>query len=349
MSRLAAVYGVVPQHRYLQSQLTDRIAALCLPPGGSRVVLERFHRNVRVESRHLALPLEHYQALAGFGAANDAFIEAGVELAGQAITGALADAGLKPQDVDVVVSTTVTGIAVPSLDARVASRLGLRDDVMRIPIFGLGCVAGASGLAIVNDLLRGQPDGVALLMAVELCSLTVQPGDATPANLVASGLFGDGAAAVVAIGDARQGDGPRVVDAATRLYPGTEHVMGWRVGDRGFQVVLSADVADVVGEHLPGDIDAFLARHDLKRDDIAAWVCHPGGPKVLQAVERCLNLSADALSVTWASLARVGNLSSVSVLHVLRDTIAGRPPAGTPGLLIAMGPGFCCQLVLLRW
>lgn len=349
MTRLTAVYGVLPPHRYPQRRLTDEIAALCLASGASRGTLDRFHGNVRVTSRHLARPIESYAALDGFGVSNDAFIDVGLRLAEEAVRGALDAAGSAPQDVDVVVSTTVTGVAVPSLDARLANRLGFREDILRVPIFGLGCVAGASGIAIVDDLLCRRPDGVALLVAVELCSLTVQPGDDSPANLVASALFGDGAAAVVAVGDSRGDHGPIVVGAASRLYPDTEHIMGWRVADRGFQVVLSADVADVVGAHLPGDVDAFLARHDLKREDVAVWVCHPGGPKVLEAVEQSLDLPAGALDVTWRSLAAVGNLSSVSVLHVLRDTIASAPPPGTHGLMVAMGPGFCCQLVLLRW
>lgn len=325
------------------------MAVLCAPTGTDRAMLDRFHANVRVQTRHLALAAERYLDLDGFGAANDAFIDAALDLAGRAIRGALSDAGLRAQDVDMIVSTTVTGVATPSLDARLAPTLGMRDNVVRIPIFGLGCVAGASGIAILAELLRGRPDGVAILVAAELCSLTVQRGDCSPANLVASGLFGDGAAAVAAVGSERAGAGPEIIDAASRLYPGTEHVMGWRVGDHGFQVVLSPDVADVVAANLPRDVDGFLARHGLTRADITAWVCHPGGPKVLEAVERSLGLPSTALRLTWESLARVGNLSSVSVLHVLRDTIAAGPPPGTPGLIIAMGPGFCCQLVLLRW
>jgi alkylresorcinol/alkylpyrone synthase len=191
-------------------------------------------------------------------------------------------------------------------------------------------------------------------MAVELCSLTVQRGDASMANLVASGLFGDGAAAVVAVGRDRSlaadtAAVPTVIDTRSRVYPDTEDVLGWRIGAHGFQVVLAPNVAEVVAASLPGDVDAFLASHGLARPDIAAWICHPGGPRVLEAVEQSLELPEDALARSWTSLEEVGNLSSVSVLHLLEDTMAAPPPVGSHGLLFAMGPGFTCQLVLLRW
>jgi alkylresorcinol/alkylpyrone synthase len=349
MTRLAAVHGALPPHRYRQDELTDLVAQMCLPAGASRAVLDRIHGNVKVDTRHLALPLAQYAQLDGFSSTNDTFIEAGLDLAEQAVSDALAAAGIRPDQVDLIISVSVTGIATPSLEARLAPRLGLREDVVRIPVFGLGCVAGATGIALLADFLRGRPDGVAVLVAVELCSLTVQRGDMSIANLVASGLFGDGAAAVVAVGAQRTEPGPEVVAARSRLYPATERVMGWRIGEHGFQVVLAHDVAEVVGQYLADDVDGFLAEHGLVRADIAAWVCHPGGPKVLEAVQGCLGLGPDALAITWRSLAAVGNMSSVSVLHVLQDTIAAEPPAGRFGMLLAMGPGFCSQLVLLRW
>ncbi len=349
MTRLAAVHGVLPPYRYRQDELTDVVAQMCLPTGANRAVLDRLHGNVKVQTRHLAMPLEQYARLNGFGSTNDVFIEAGLDLAERAVSGALAAAGLTAADVDLVISVSVTGIATPSLEARLAPRLGFREDVVRIPVFGLGCVAGGTGIALLHDFLRGRPDGVAVLVAVELCSLTVQRDDPSLANLVASGLFGDGAAAVVAVGANRAEPGPEVVAARGRLYPDSEDVMGWRIGAHGFQVVLANDVAEVVGRYLAGDVDGFLAEHGLERPDIAAWVCHPGGPKVLEAIQRSLELPPDALDVTWRSLAAVGNMSSVSVLHVLQDTVRAGPPPGSPGVLLAMGPGFCSQLVLLRW
>jgi alkylresorcinol/alkylpyrone synthase len=356
MSRLAAVAAVVPPHRYAQEQITAAFAELVLPHDAGRGALERLHAATGVRTRHLALPLQEYAGLAGFGAANDAFIRVGTELGEQAIASALRDAGLAAGDVDLVMTCSVTGLAAPSLDARLVPRLGLRADVKRVPVFGLGCVAGAAGVARVHDYLRGDPDGVAVLLCVELCSLTVQRDDPSMPNLVASGLFGDGAAAVVLVGErraqrlARGRPAPTVVATRSRLYPDTEHVMGWDVGGSGFRVVLAASVADVVEEHLGEDVRRFLEDHDLKIADVARWVAHPGGPKVLHAMRRALDVPDDAFAVTWRSLADVGNLSSASVLHVLAGTLAGEPPApGEYGVLMAMGPGFCAELVLLRW
>ncbi|MFJ9687920.1 type III polyketide synthase [Streptomyces bacillaris] len=350
MTRIAAVHGALPPHRHTQREVTDMVARTCLPPGADRRVLDRLHRNARVRTRHTVLPLDAYAGLDGFGAANDVFIRSAVDLGGQALRGALRAAGLRPTDVDLLMFTSVTGVAAPSVDARLVNRLGLRSDVKRLPVFGLGCVAGAAGVARIHDHLLGHPDDVAVLLSVELCSLTFQRDDSTPANLVATALFGDGAAAVVALGGRRAVAGPEIVATRSRMYPETEHVMGWNIGSTGFGVVLDPGVPDVVRQYLADDVREFLDEHGLKPKDIARWVCHPGGPKVLETVTEVLDLPDGALDVTWRSLADVGNLSSASVLHVLRDTLEHRrPEPGTPGLLLAMGPGFCCELVLLRW
>jgi alkylresorcinol/alkylpyrone synthase len=224
-------------------------------------------------------------------------------------------------------------------------------------VFGLGCVAGAAGIARVHDYLAGHPDDVVVLLSVELCSLTVQPDDVSMANIVASGLFGDGAAAVVMLGERRARSmgvtGPVVVASRSRMYPDTERTMGWDIGGSGFRIVLSPGVADVITANLGRDMAGFLSDHGLTSDAIGGWVSHPGGPRVLEAMESALDLRDGQLDVTWRSLAAIGNLSSSSVLHVLGDTLAGRgvdpPEAGTPGVLMAMGPGFCAELVLLRW
>jgi alkylresorcinol/alkylpyrone synthase len=252
----------------------------------------------------------------------------------------------------VIISTTVTGLAVPSLDARIAGVLGLRPDVKRVPLVGLGCVAGAAGVARLNDYLLGHPDEVAVLVAVELCSLTVQRDDVSIANLVASGLFGDGAAAVVAVGSDRAPDElgqVQVLASRSHLYPDSERTMGWDVTSTGLRIVLDANVPDLVRAYLGADVDGFLADRGLSRGDVEWWVCHPGGPKVLEAIADALALPRSAVEMTWDSLARIGNLSSASVLHVFEDTLRDRPPRpGSYGMLMAMGPGFCSELVLLR-
>ncbi|HEY8121936.1 MAG TPA: 3-oxoacyl-[acyl-carrier-protein] synthase III C-terminal domain-containing protein [Myxococcota bacterium] len=346
--RIASVGRALPGNYYSQEQLLDALATLWAGRFHNPKRLEQIQRNTLVGGRHLALPVEEYEALRGFGAANAAFIRCGLELGERAIREALAAAALDPRQVDAIFSLSVTGLAAPSLDARLVNRLGLRSDVKRTPIFGLGCVGGAAGIARAADYLRAYPRESALVLSVELCSLTLQREDASMANVIASGLFGDGAAAVVLRGAETGARGPRVLATRSVFYPGTEHVMGWDVTDGGFRVVLSSDVPAIAAGLRP-DVEKFLAEHGAALEDVGVFVCHPGGPKVLEAIEQSLALPADALARSWDHLARVGNLSSASVLFVLGDALAEPHAPGTLGLLLAMGPGFCSELVLLQW
>jgi alkylresorcinol/alkylpyrone synthase len=350
--RVAAVGAAFPRHYYDQDALIAALQRLWGQRHYNVERLERLHRNVLVGGRHLALPMERYATLDTWGKANDAWIEVAQEVGEAALRQGLERAGVTPGDVTAFYTATVTGVATPSLDARLVNRLRLSPAVKRVPIFGLGCLAGAAGIARVADYLAGHPREVAVLLSVELCSLTLQPGDLSVANLIASGLFGDGAAAVVLVGADRPEapGGPQVLASRSSFYYDTERVMGWDISEKGFQVVLSAEVPEMVRRHLRADVDGFLAEQGLTRADITSWVAHPGGPKVLEAMQEELELPEEALAVTWRSLREVGNLSSTSVLLVLADTIERhRPPPGSLGLLLAMGPGFCAELVLLRW
>jgi len=335
-----------PPHRHSQEEVAGALADFA----GQDFL--RFAASAGVGARHLALPLDRYPTLSGFTEANNAFAEVAMDLGERAVLAALEKAGLRPAEVDVVFSTTVTGAMVPTLDARLAGRVGFRPDVKRLPLFGLGCVAGAAGVARMNDYLRAYPDQVALLLAVELCTLTVQRSDRSMANLLACSLFGDGAAAVVAVGARRVPAGagvPRVLASRSRLYPDSTDMMGWNIGSDGFSIVLSADVPTVADKYLGEDVQLFLAEFGLTTTDIGTWICHPGGPKVIEAVENVLDLPDDALEKTRKSLWDNGNLSSVSVLDVLCANLDEPPAEGETGMMIAMGPGFCSELVLLGW
>ncbi|MBT2406109.1 MULTISPECIES: type III polyketide synthase [unclassified Streptomyces] len=353
MTRVLSVSSVFPPHRYPQPQITEALARF-LPPGFDSGLLRRVHASVRVDSRHLALPLERYGPSNDFGATNALFVESALELGASALRAGLAGAGCAAHDIDLVMSTTVTGLATPSLEARLATRTGLRPDVKRVPLFGLGCAAGAAGLGRLHDYLTGRPGHAALLLSTELCSLTLQPTDTSMANLVAGALFGDGAGALVAVGSGHPlhdtGTGPRVVASRSRLYPGTEDLLGWDIGHWGFRMVLGRELPDLVRLHVAEEIESFLAGHDLKPADVDAWICHPGGPKILDVLAEALSLPDAAFAASRRSLATAGNLSSASVLHILSGIQAAGPPApGSVGLMLAFGPGFASELVLLRW
>jgi alkylresorcinol/alkylpyrone synthase len=317
-------------------------------------LLTRLHANCGVEYRHTVFPLEQYPALDTFRKTNDAWIKAAVDLGQQAICRSLDDAGISPEDISAIFFASVTGISSPTVDARLINRLPFPVNIKRTPIFGLGCVAGAAGIARAADYVRAFPDHYALLLSVELCSLTWQDDDQSIANLISSGLFGDGAAAVVVAGAdtelARQNRGPRVLATRSTFYRGTERVMGWDIVESGFKIVLSPDVPKVVEENLLQNVEGFLADNNLTRSDISTYIFHSGGPKVLEAMQNSLGLPADALAPSWKSLREVGNLSAASVLAVMEDYLKVHP--GKPGsysILAAMGPAFCSELVLLQW
>jgi alkylresorcinol/alkylpyrone synthase len=298
----------------------------------------------------LSLPIEQYERLERWGQTNSIWIETAEQLGLTAICRAITPHQLAPRDIDALFFTSVTGISSPSIDARLVNRMGLSANLKRMPMFGLGCVAGAAGIARAADYLRAFPDQITAVLSVELCSLTWQRDDTSMANLIATGLFGDGAAAVVIAGSNTGFHGPEILATRSVFYSHTEDVMGWDISEKGFSLVLSPEVANVIESRLAGDVDSFLADHEMSRDQIDSWIIHTGGPKILEAVARALGLPDGALDASWQCLRRVGNLSSASVLLVLQDFLERRRPApGTYSLLAAMGPGFCSEFVLLRW
>lgn len=347
--RIASAASAFPAHHYTQKSLVEAF----VKHWGDRLPdarkLELLHANVGVEGRFLSLPIEAYPSLT-FGDANNVWIRTAEELGRTAVCRALARAGIPNTELAAFFFVSVTGVASPSIDARLVNRLKLSPHIKRIPIFGLGCVAGAAGIARAADYVKAYPDQYAILLSVELCSLTLQRDDLSIANLISTGLFGDGAAAVIVAGDECEAIGPEILASESVFYPDTERVMGWDISESGFRIVLSADVPDVIARNLRPDLDRFLARHHLTRDDISSWILHTGGPKILRATQQSLGITENELAASWNCLRRMGNLSSASVLMVLEETMMERRPApGSWSVLAAMGPGFCSELVLLRW
>lgn len=343
MTRIAAVAPVLPDHSYSQQEIVAVMGPLLSPDPKRRALVERMYSSSTVERRYSALPLERYRDLGGLTVSNAEWLRVATDLGERATLAALEAAGVSPRDVDLLLFTSVTGVSAPSVDALVAERTSMRSDLRRWPSFGLGCVAGAGGLARAHDYLEHRPQGVVVLLAVELCSLTLQRSDDSMANFVASGLFGDGAAAVVLTGDDHPAAaGPRITATRSVLVEQTSDVLAFNLGGTGFEIVLTAEVAGVIERAFPAEVAAFLGDRSL---DGLAMIAHPGGPRILEAFAESLGLPRERFDRSWQSLASRGNLSSASVLHVLADALA----AGEhDALLFALGPGVSAEFVLLE-
>src|SRR5271154_2620234 len=353
--RIANTATAFPQYYYTQREVVDALRSYWDKGEECAHILERLHFRTGVEGRYYCRPLSEYQGLDTWGKMNDVWIEVAEQLGERAIDCVLRTSGGGRDQIGALFFVSVTGVSSPSIDARLVGKMKLNPSVKRTPIFGLGCVAGAAGIARAADYVRAFPKEIALLLSVELCSLTWQDDDQSIANLISTGLFADGAAAVVIAGAesklaAPTTPSPKILATRSTFYRNTEYVMGWDVVDTGFKIVLSPDVPKVVLENILGDVEGFLADNNLSQADIASYIFHSGGPKVLEAMETALSLPPDALAPSWKSLREVGNLSAASVLAVLEDYLTIHP--GTPGtysILAAMGPAFCSELVLLKW
>src|ERR1700686_185164 len=259
--RIASAASAFPKHYYTQKVLLERLQDYWGDQLKNPLLLARLHRNVTVEGRSLAVPAEKYVDIKTWGQANDIWIRVAQELGEKALCLAMHHAGLAPKDVGALFFTTVTGVASPSIDGLLINRIGLPANVRRTPIFGLGCVAGAAGIARCADYVRAYPSQAAALVSVELCSLTLQREDLSVANLISSGLFADGSAAVIVTGDDLNARGPEILATRSIFYPDTEQMMGWKVSEKGFRITLSPEVPVLIREHLGQGVDAFLAHH----------------------------------------------------------------------------------------
>jgi alkylresorcinol/alkylpyrone synthase len=341
---LVSLATSVPPHLFLQK---DVLAAAWDVFGSRFPEFDRFSSifsNTGIIKRHAVKPFDWYLEPRTWPERTEAFLEGAEALFVEVAEKALADADLTGHDIDTIVTVTSTGIATPSLEARVARRMGFRSDVMRVPVFGLGCAGGASGLSIASQLAQARPGTNVLLVTIELCSLAVRHDELTKANVVAISLFGDGAAAIIL----RAGDGgaTRIENAGEHLWPDTLGVMGWSVDPEGFGVIFRRTIPDFVTAHLNPAVVQILTNMQLSITDIDRFVCHPGGAKVIVALEAALALDQGTLDCEREVIADYGNMSSPTVLFVLEKVRAKGLPARS--LLTALGPGFTASCVALR-
>ncbi len=304
--------------------------------------------NAQVQQRHAIFPVDYIVERRSLSQLSAEYQEHAVRLGRQAAEGCLAKARIAPDDVDLVITVSCTGFMIPSLDAHLINLMGFRANVRRLPLTELGCAAGAMALSRAWEFLRAYPSANVLIVAVELPTLTFQRGDLSQANLISCVLFGDGAASALVTG--RPMPGPRILDAETYTFPQSLDAMGFDLRDSGFHIVLSKDVPQMIREKIRGVADAFLDRSGLTRDEMSAFLLHPGGQKLLAYIEDELGLCRCQTQLSWDVLARYGNLSSATILFVLDAWLAaGGMKAGQHGLAAAFGPGFSAELLLLGW
>lgn len=349
MSHIVATSMAYPEHYFSQADITNAYVAYT---GKEERAIRRMFKSVQVAGKHLSMPMQDYVTKDRFEQRNQVWQTVALDLGKKACLDVLKQAGIPPSKIGQLIFTTVTGLSVPSIDAKLMNQIPFDRGMKRVPLFGLGCVAGAAGLSRAHDYLTGHPTEYCILLAVELCSLTMQKDDLSLESIISSGLFGDGAAAVLLAGDEVEAskDHPQIVDACSAFFPDTEYVMGWDFRDTGFKIVLSSDVPVLAREKLPDVITSLLSKHHLEIPDIHHWVCHPGGPKVIDAIEETLDLTPGELDITRKSLNTIGNLSSASVLSILNDTIRDKKPKrGSNVVILAMGPGFCAEALFVKW
>jgi alkylresorcinol/alkylpyrone synthase len=347
MSQTAALVSLatsIPPHQFHQKQILEAAHGLLADRYPEFETLSSLFANTGIRNRYAVKPMEWYLERRGWPERTQAFLEGAEKLFVDVARKALARADLSPGDVDTVVTVCSTGIATPTLEARVASEMGFRADVARVPVFGLGCAGGVSGLSIASRLAEARPGTNVLLVALELCTLAVRHDELTKANIVAASLFGDGAAAVVL----RAGDGGavRVEASGEKLWPDTLDIMGWTVDPEGFGVIFQRTIPDFVRDNMGSAVTEILTRMKLGNADVDRFVCHPGGTKVILALERALSLDQGTLDHERDVIADYGNMSAPTVLFVLERALAqGLPPRS---LVTALGPGFTASCVSLR-
>ncbi|ABZ83023.1 chalcone synthase, putative [Heliomicrobium modesticaldum Ice1] len=376
MPRIVSIASAVPDHVFYQEDICHAVQQMFSASFRDLERLLPIFQNAQIDKRHFCVPMDWFQQNHSFAEKNSLYIENAVDLGVRAVTQCLNNAGLAPEDVDCFLFVSSTGIATPTIDVRIANKLAMKPSLRRLPLWGLGCAGGCAGVARAAELAIARPGRPVLLLTLELCGLTFLWGDRSKGNLIATSLFGDGAAAAVIVEDGQTAasDGaspspalsPQIIASQTTCWPDTLDIMGWDVQDEGLKVIFSRDIPAFVLRHIPPAVDAFLREQGLERSAIDRLIAHPGGAKVISAYEECLGLSSEQTRLSRQVLREYGNMSSATILFVLERAMEERSAENCGGdscgnhggggicrgeyaLMTALGPGFCSELALLRW
>ena len=349
--RVLSVATSVPRHRITQETAKGFARAMFSEAYRDVERLLPIFDNVSIEARNFCVPPEWFYEEHTFPEKNALYVENALDLSEKASRRALDRAGVDPGEVGAVFFVSTTGLSTPSIDSQLLPRLGLSENTRRVPVWGLGCAAGASGLSMAADHARLYPEKAVLFVAVELCGLTFQKGDRSKAGLISTALFADGAAAVVigASDRAQEGAGPELLGSYSTTWPGTEDIMGWEIVESGFKVQLSRSIPDLVRKRIPENLKTALDSVGLTFEDLKHFVTHPGGAKVLDAFEEVFGIEPGGLALPREVLRDHGNMSSVTVLFILERLLeSGEASPGEYGVLSALGPGFSAEHVFFR-
>lgn len=358
MPKIASISTYKPPYTLEQSNIEQLTKELFKDKIAQLDRLLKVFENGDIETRHFCVPLEWHQTEHTFEERNDLYIELATKYSVEAIQACLQNnfflqKTIRTEEIDAIIFVSSTGISTPSIDARVMNHLPFSDRLKRIPIWGLGCAGGAAGISRAFDYCKAHPSEKVLVVCVELCSLTFQPNDFSKSNLIGASLFADGVACVLVCGDdvdmVAKVSTPHIIDTASKWMPDSENVMGWDIKNNGLHVVFSKSIPSIISSWLGPFIDEFLAEQRLTKEQLVNFVAHPGGKKVLEAYENTLQLKQDQTEISREVLRKHGNMSSPTVLYVLEQFMLKENNNNDIGLLVALGPGFCGEAVLLNW
>ncbi len=350
MPRIVSVGKALPPFKLTQEEIRQFVSALFKDSDMEVERLLDVFANAEIKERYFSVPIEWYQKERSFQEKNETYVRSATELSVAAIKDCLRGTNTGVTDIDYIIFVSTTGLATPSIDARLINILKFRPDIRRTPVWGLGCAGGAAGLSQAYHYLLGHPRERVLLVAVELCGLTFQQNDFSKSNFVATALFGEGAAAVLMTGDDSGADGPEILGTSSTFWPDSLDIMGWNVLNSGMQVIFNRNIPNLVEKHARDNFAALLARYDMQLENIKHLIIHPGGIKVIEAYKRSLGLSNGQMDTARRILRDYGNMSSVSVLFVLAEYLeAKHVRAGDHGLISALGPGFCAENLLIQF